>query len=61
MNKIFLLIRIVFTTVLAALAFSTSAQKFSVVGGNELSYNYYEDYKSTSGINTVSIVYGTAD
>lgn len=40
---------------------SAQAQRFSVAGGNELSCAYYEDYNSTSGINAVMVVYGTAD
>ena len=37
------------------------AQRFSVVGGDGLYSAYYEDYRSTSGINAVLVVYGTAD
>ena len=61
MTKIKQLYRLIAIAVIALTATSVSAQKFSVVGGNELSYAYYEDYKSTTPINAVYIVYGTAD
>lgn len=37
------------------------AQRFSVEGGDGLSYTYIEDYTSTNGINAVIVVYGSAD
>ena len=37
------------------------AQRFSVQGGDGLSYVYLEDYSSSEGINAVIVVYGTAD
>ena len=61
MNKTIILLRLVATLALACIASHISAQKFSIIGGNELSYTYYEDYKSTQAINAVFIVYGTAD
>ena len=61
MNKIALSIRLIATVTLACIAMNISAQKFSIIGGNELSYTYYEEYKSTTPINAVFVVYGTAD
>lgn len=37
-----------------------SAQRFSIEGGDGLSYTYFEEYPSTSGINAVFVVYGTS-
>ena len=61
MNKTAISIRIIATLILTCVAINLSAQKFSIIGGNELSYAYYEDYKSTTAINAVYVVYGTAD
>ncbi len=61
MNYISSLYRLVAGIILLSVSALTSAQKLSIVGGNELSYAYYEDYRSTSGINAVYVVYGTAD
>ena len=61
MSRIKQLYRDIAIVVVAMTAISVSAQKFTVVGGNEPSYAYYEDYKSTSPINAVYVIYGTAD
>lgn len=61
MNKMALTTRIIVTIIIACVTTNLSAQKFSIIGGNELSYAYYEDYKSTTPINAVYVVYGTAD
>ena len=41
------------------IAVSAAAQRFSIEGGDGLVYSYMEDYRSTSGINAVFVVYGT--
>ncbi|MBR3950376.1 MAG: gliding motility-associated C-terminal domain-containing protein [Bacteroidaceae bacterium] len=61
MNRTKQLYRLIAIILIALTTISVKAQKFSVVGGNELSYAYYEEYNSTSTINAVYIVYGTAD
>ncbi len=37
------------------------AQQFVIEGGDDRNYAYWEDYRSTTGINAVYVVYGTAD
>lgn len=49
------------TLLLCVVALPVAAQRFSVEGGNDLSYTYLEDYTSTNGINAVIVVYGTSE
>ena len=61
MNTTISIFRLIASIILVSVSLFISAQKLSIIGGNELSYAYYEDYKSTSGINVVQVVYGTSD
>ncbi len=54
-NKVYIFIAIV--TLIATI--QVQAQRFSVEGGNELTYYYLEDYSSSKGINAVLVVFGT--
>lgn len=56
-----IVINIIAILLLCVAALPVSAQRFSVVGGDGLSYTYLEDYTSTNGINAVIVVYGTGD
>ena len=58
MNRVYRLRNIVVLLFLIMIAIPAVSQRFSVVGGDGLYSAYYEDYRSTSGINAVFVVYG---
>ena len=60
MNRMMIPIKKVLPFIFLASLFTGTAQRFSVEGGDGLAYTYLEEYPSTSGLNAVIVVYGTA-